>query len=120
MLRRGSTKKKLNGIIHGGQENIISGNLGLVNKAACVFLLYQEQELTKFCYRTPKEGEKIYGSNTVLEETSQQNLDIFSKLQLKKINNKLCIWYQDQSFLCKSIPAGKAAWKITQEQKLYK
>lgn len=119
-LRRGSTKKKLNGIIHGGQENIISGNLGLVNKAACVFLLYQEQELTKFCYRTPKEGEKIYGSNTVLEETSQQNLDIFSKLQLKKINNKLCIWYQDQSFLCKSIPAGKAAWKITQEQKLYK
>jgi len=119
-LRRGSTKKKLSGIVHGGQENILSWNLGLVNKAACISLFYQEMELTKFCYRTPKEGEKIYASNKVLEETSQENLDILTKLQLKKIGNKLCIWYQDESFLCKNIPAGKAAFKTTQEQKLYK
>ncbi len=119
-LRRGSTKKKMSGIVYEGQENILSGNLGLVNKAACLSLWYMEQELTKFCYTTPKEGEKIYTSNNILEEISQENLDILTKLQLKKIWNKLCIRYQDQSFLCKSIPAGKAAWKTTQEQKLYK
>lgn len=32
----------------------------------------------------------------------------------------LCIRYDGQSYLCKRIPAGKAAWKTTQEQKLYK
>jgi hypothetical protein len=55
-----------------------------------------------------------------LEETPQEDLAILNKLQLKKIDNKLCIWYKDKSFLCKNIPAGKAALKTIQEQKLYK
>gem|GEM_PF-1569896 len=35
-LRIGNKKKKIKGIVHIGQENILSGNLGLVNKAACI------------------------------------------------------------------------------------
>ena len=83
-------------------------------------MFYQEQELTKFCYRTPKEGEKIYASDTWLVETSQENLDILNAVQLKTIANKLCIRYKEESFLCKHIPASKAEIKTTQEQKLYK
>lgn len=119
-LRIGNKKKKINWIVHGGQENILSGSLGLVNKAACVSLFYQENELTKFCYRTPKEWEKIYSSDQWLQETPQEDLDILNTLQLKRITNQLCIRYKDQSFLCKRIPASKAEIKITQEQKLYK
>lgn len=47
-------------------------------------------------------------------------MDILNALQLKRIGNTLCIWYKDQSFLCKRIPASKAEIKATQEQKLYK
>ncbi len=119
-LRRGSTKKKLSGFVIESQENIISGNLGLVNKAACVSLFYQEEELTKFCYRTPKEGEKIYASDRGLASLAPQDLSIMTSLQLKKINNTLCIRYEGQSYLCKKIPSSKAAFKVTQEQKLYK
>lgn len=61
-LRVGKTKKKINQIVHIGQENIVSGSLGLVNKAACVSLWYEEEELTKFCYGQPKEGQKIYAN----------------------------------------------------------
>lgn len=119
-LRMGKSKKKISGIVHIGQENILSGSLGLVNKAACVSVFYQENELTKFCYRTPKEWEKIYSSDTWLQETSQQNLDILNLIQLKRIDNNLCVRYKDASFLCKRIPASKAELKTTQEQKLYK
>lgn len=119
-LRRGSAKKKLSGFVYEGQENILSGNLGLVNKATCVSLFYQEEELTKFCYRIPKEGEKIYASDRGLASLAPQDLSIMTSLQLKKIGNTLCIRYDGQSYLCKKIPAGKAAWKTTQEQKLYK
>ncbi len=119
-LRIGTKKKKLNGMIELNKENILSGNLGLVNKAACIGLLYQEQELTNFCYPTPKEGQKIYNSNEMLSEIPQENIDILNQLQLKKINNQLCIRYNNQSFTCKNIPAWKAALQTTQEQKLYK
>jgi len=119
-LRIGKSKKKISGVVHVGQENVLSGNLGLVNKAACVSLFYQENELTKFCYRSPKEWEKIFASDQWLEETSQENLNILNLLQLKKIDNKLCVRYKEQSFLCKRIPASKAEIKTTQEQKLYK
>ena len=119
-LRREKTKKKLSGFVLEGQENIISWNLGLVNKAACISLFYQEDELTKFCYRTPKEGEKIYASDSWLASLAPQDLSIMTSLQLKKIGNTLCIRYDGQSYLCKKIPAGKAALKTTQEQKLYK
>lgn len=119
-LRREKTKKKLSGFVIEGQENILSWNLGLVNKTACISLFYQEQELTKFCYRTPKEGEKIYASDTWLAVLAPQDLSIMTSLQLKKIENELCIRYDGQSYLCKKIPAGKAAFKTTQEQKLYK
>ena len=119
-LRMGKSKKKINEIVHIGQENILSGSLGLVNKAACISLFYQENELTKFCYKTPKEWEKIYSSDSWLQETAQQNLDILNTLQIKRIDNTLCIRYKDASFLCKRIPASKAELKVTQEQKLYK
>jgi len=119
-LRIGTSKKKINQIVHIGQENMLSWSLWLVNKAACVSLFYQEEELTKFCYDKPKEGQKIYSSDQWLEETPQEDLTILNTLQLKKIDNKLCIWYKDKSFLCKNIPAGKAALKTIQEQKLYK
>ena len=119
-LMIGKSKKKIEGNVVIGQENILSWSLGLVNKAACVSLLYEEKELTRFCYGQPKEGQKIYASNSLLQETSQENLDILNLLQLKRINNQLCIWYKEQSFLCKRIPASKAEIKATQEQKLYK
>ncbi len=119
-LRIWTRKKKLTWVLEINKENILSGNLGLVNKAACVSLFYQEQELTKFCYQKPKEGQKIFASNAWLEEIPQENIDILNKLQLKKIGNKLCIRYNEQSFACKRIPAGKAALKTIQEQKLYK
>lgn len=119
-LRIGKSKKNIEGIIPIGQENILSWSLGLVNKSACVSLFYEEQELTKFCYGQPKEGQKIYSSYQWLAETPQENLDILNVLQLKRIGNQLCIWYKDQSFLCKRIPASKAEIKATQEQKLYK
>ena len=120
VLKIGSKKKKLSWVLEGNKENILSGSLGLVNKAACVSLFYKEDELTKFCYRTPKEWEKIYSSDQWLEETPQENLDILNTLQLKRIANTLCIRYKDKSFICKRIPASKAEIKTTQEQKLYK
>ncbi|MEI6672480.1 MAG: hypothetical protein WCL02_03885 [bacterium] len=58
----GKKTKKLKGIVYIGQENILSGSLGLVNKAECISLFYQDQELTKFCYGNPKEGQKIFAS----------------------------------------------------------
>lgn len=119
-LRIGKSKKKIKGTVSMGQENIISWSLGLVNKAACVSLFHDEQELTKFCYETPKEGQKISASDSWLEETPQENLDILNGLQLKKIANQLCIRYKEAPFLCKRIPASKAEVKATQEQKLYK
>lgn len=119
-LKIGSKKKKVSWVLEVNKENILSGSLGLVNKAACVSLFYQENELTKFCYRTPKEWEKIYSSDLWLQQTPQENLDILNTLQLKKIGNQLCIRYKDESFLCKRIPASKAEIKTTQEQKLYK
>ena len=119
-LRIGKSKKKITGNFIIGQENVLSWSLGLINKAACVSLFYQEQELTKFCYRAPKEGEKIYASDTWLAEISQGNIDILNAVQLKTIANKLCIRYKEESFLCKHIPASKAEIKATQEQKLYK
>ena len=54
-LKVGTNKKSLNGGLEINKENILSGNLGLVNKEACASLFYNEQELTKFCYRKPKE-----------------------------------------------------------------
>lgn len=119
-LRVGKSKKKIkeNAVI--GQENILSWSLGLVNKAACVSLFYEEQELTKFCYGKPKEGEKIYASASWLEETSEENLGILNLLQLKRVGNTLCIDYQNQSFLCKRIPASKAETKTVNEKNLYK
>ena len=119
-LKISTKKKKLKWNLEINKENILSGSLGLVNKAACVSLIYNEQELTKFCYRKPKEWEKIYASNQWLEETPQENLDILNTLQLKRNGNQLCVYYKDQSFLCKRIPASKAEIKTTQEQKLYK
>ena len=119
-LRIGTSKKKITGNFIIGQENVLSWSLGLINKSACIRLFYQEQELTKFCYRAPKEGEKIYASNTWLAEISQGNIDILNTVQLKTIANQLCIRYKAESFLCKRIPASKAEIKATQEQKLYK
>lgn len=119
-LRIGKTKKKIEKIVYVGQENILSWSLWLVNKASCVSLFYGEEELSKFCYGQPKEGQKIYASYQWLAETPQENLDILNALQLKRIGNRLCIWYKGQSFLCKRIPASKAEIKATQEQKMYK
>ncbi|MCX6824807.1 MAG: hypothetical protein NTY80_01155 [candidate division SR1 bacterium] len=119
-LKVGSKKKKLGGILEVNKENILVGSLGLVNRAACVSLLYKEQELVKFCYGSPKEGQKIYVSSAGLEEIPMENLDILNQIQLKKLDNKLCVWYNGEAFSCKNIPAGKAALKTIQEQKLYK
>ncbi len=119
-LRIEKNKKKIEGTIHVGQEYILSWSLWLVNKAACVSLFYKEQELAKFCYRVPKEWEKIFSSDSGLQETLQENLDILNTLSLKRITNQLCIRYMEQSFLCKRIPASKAELKTMQEQKLYK
>lgn len=116
----GTRKKKLTGVWEVNKENILSGNLGLVNKAACVSLFHADQELAKFCYRKPKEGEKIFASDSWLELLPQQDLNILNTIQLKKIGSNLCVRYDGQSFLCKRIPAGKAAFKTTQEQKLYR
>jgi len=120
ILHVGSSKKKINAIVDIGQENILSWSLWLVNKAACVSLFYDEQELTKFCYPKPKEWQKFYASDTWLAETPQEDLSIINMLQLKRIVNQLCIRYKWQSFICKRIPASKAEIKNTQEQKLYK
>jgi len=119
-LKIGTKKKQLRWFLQMDKENILSWSLGLVNKAACVSLFYQETEFTKFCYKKPKEWEKIYVSDSWFEQTSQENLDILNMIQIKKIDNQMCLRYNDESFLCKNIPAGKAALKTTQEQKLYK
>lgn len=119
-LHIGKTTKKIKGIVDIGQEYILSWSLWLVNKAACVSLFYQDQALTKFCYEKPKEGQKMFSSDQWLATTSEENINILNTLQLKKIGTDLCIWYKDKSFLCKHIPAGKAAIKATQEQKMYK
>ena len=119
-LHIGKTTKKIKGIMDIGQEYILSWSLWLVNKAACVSLVYQDQELTKFCYEKPKEGQKIFSSDQWLATTSEENIQILNTLQLKKIGTDLCIWYKDKALLCKHIPAGKAAIKTTQEQKMYK
>jgi len=119
-LKIGKSTKKISGIVNIGQENILSGSLWLVNKSSCISLLYMGQELSIFCYASPKEGQKIFASDQWLQETTQENLDILNTLSLKKIGNQLCVWYKEQSFLCKRIPASKAEIKTTQEQKLYK
>lgn len=76
--------------------------------------------MTEFCYKTPKEGEKLYSSNIVLEETSKEYIDILNALKLTKTGNTLCIQYQDELFLCKRIPASKAEIKTIQEQRMYR
>ena len=119
-LRIGSHAKKLSWIVYMGQENILSWSLGLVNKAACVALRYEEQELTKFCYGPPKEGQRISASFSGLASVAEENIDILNTLSLKRIANQLCVRYKEQSFLCKRIPASQAEIKVVQEQRLYR
>ncbi|MEI7558015.1 MAG: hypothetical protein WCJ45_04230 [bacterium] len=94
--------------------------MGLVNKAACVALRYEEQELTKFCYGPPKEGQRISASFSGLASVAEENIDILNTLSLKRIANQLCVRYKEQSFLCKRIPASQAEIKVVQEQRLYR
>jgi len=103
-----------------GQENSLSGSLGLVNKAACVSLFYQEIELDKFCYPSPKEGQKIYSSYVDLETITENDLDILNKLTIKRVDNTLCTTYLGSTIICKRIPASKAETKTVNEKNLYK
>lgn len=119
-LRVGKSTKKLKGIVHGGQENILSWSLGLVNKAACVSLWYQEEELAVFCYPTPKEGQKISDSYEEMETTSGQSLDILNALKITRIERDMCVIYGDLPFLCKRFPASKSETKTVNEKNLYK
>lgn len=120
-LQIGKITKKIKGIVHGGQENILSWSLGLVNKAACVSLFYYEQELTKFCYGKPKEGEKIYANSQSLQEATTEDLNILNALQIKRVGNQMCIRYDaDNTAICKRIPASKAEIKTVNEKNLYK
>ena len=118
-LQIGKTKKKIKGTVYVGQENILSGSLGLVNKTACVSLFYDQQELSKFCYQNPKEGQKIYANNTVLQETSQEDISILNALHIKRVGNQMCIWYKENTFVCKRIPASKAETTTVNQKKLY-
>lgn len=119
-LHIGNKIKKLQGIVHAGKEYLLSGNLGLTNSATCIGLRYQDKELTTRCYTTAKEWVKIWENNQLFSSISTEQKQRLSQLQLKKIDNKLCIRYVDQSWICKTIPAGKAAAKTIAEQKLYK
>jgi hypothetical protein len=103
-----------------GQENGLSGSLGLVNKAACVSLFYQEIELDRFCYPSPKEGQKIYSSYVDLETVEENDLDVLNKLSIKRFENMMCATYLDTSIVCKRIPASKAETKTINEKNLYK
>lgn len=119
-LKVGSRSKKLSGTVFVGQENSVVGSLGLVNKAACVSLMYKEIELDKFCYPNPKEGQKIYSSSVDLETVEEHNLDILNKLKIKRVGNTLCTMYLDSTIICKRIPASKAEKKTVNEKNLYK
>jgi hypothetical protein len=91
-----------------------------VNKAACVSLWYQEEELAIFCYPKPKEDQKISASYEEMETTSGQSLDILNTLKMTRIGREMCVIYGDSPFLCKRFPASKAEVKVIQEQRLYK
>lgn len=119
-LKVGSRSKNISWILFADQENVWSGSLGLVNKAACVSLFYQEVELDKFCYPSPKEGQKIYSSYVELETVTENDLDILNKLTIKRVGNTLCTSYLGSTIICKRIPASKAETKTVNEKNLYK
>lgn len=119
-LRIGNKKKDIRGTPTIGQEYIFSGNLGLVNKAACVSLLYEDIELTKFCYPKPKEGQKIYASYIDFEEVKEDDFNILNALRIKRIGREMCVMYEKSPVICKRIPASKAETKTVRERALYK
>lgn len=102
-----------------GEETILSWNLGLLNKASCVSLVFQTQTLATLCYPQPKEGETIYADGTkdfILDPVEQSLLSSFS---LKTIGTTMCAFYGDIQIDCNNIPSGKTALKTKNENKLY-
>ncbi len=118
-LRIGKTTTPLASKVSLNQEHIFSGALGLVNKASCVELWYQETLLTYFCYPQPKEGQKIFSSASEFFDLPDTSLSILNDLRLKRFGNDMCTVYKDTQIVCKRIPMSKAEKHITQQKQLY-
>ncbi|AHB41808.1 hypothetical protein P148_SR1C00001G1029 [candidate division SR1 bacterium RAAC1_SR1_1] len=58
-IKINTTKKYLTASLLANQITILTGSLGLVNKAACIELRYTTNLLDTFCYPDPLEGEFI-------------------------------------------------------------
>ena len=112
-------KKKIKDSLPMGEETILSWSLGLVNKAACVSLLFQDQTLDTLCYPQPKEGETIYADGKEDFVLNPQEQVVISDVALKTIGNTMCAFYGNMQIDCNNIPSGKTALKTKNENKLY-
>ena len=104
LLINDKTKKKLVWNLIPNQKIIIKWSFSLPNSASCVSLLYQWEELDKFCYSKASDGMKFNSNNTSVNEISAEELAIVKKITLVKQWDKLCISYNKTLFGCKSIP----------------
>ena len=119
-LRIWTTKKKLSGSLQSDKETILRWKFSFPNKWSCVEIWYWSQIFDKFCYTQPKDGQRFYISNGVLESVSTQDLSILKNSKLQNIWNKVCLVYQGQSFYCKNMPYSKLSKKRVNQNKMYK
>lgn len=119
-LRVWTTKKKLSGNLVSEKETLLKWKFSFPNKWSCVEIWYWSQIFDKFCYTQPKDGQRFYISNGVLESVSTQDLSILKNSKLQNIWNKVCLTYQGQSFYCKNMPYSKLSKKRINQNKMYK
>ena len=104
LLINWKTKKKLVWNLTPNQNITIKWSFSLPNSASCVSLLYQWEELDKFCYWKASDGVKFNSNNTSVHEISAEELAMIKKITLVKQWDKLCVSYNKTLFSCKSIP----------------
>ena len=113
-----TSKHKISTFLH-SWENIITGSLWLVNKAACVEIWYDKSHLDTFCYTNPKEDQRFGQTNTVLTSMAWPDVSLLDKTSFLLTGNKICIGYSGQALRCRVLPASKTSIKLKNQNKLY-
>ena len=113
-----TSKHKIAAFLH-SWNNIITGSLWLVNKAACVELWYDKDQLDTFCYTNPKENQRFGQTNTVLTSIAWPDISLLNQTNFLLTGNKICIGYSGQALRCRVLPASKTSIKLKNQNKLY-
>jgi hypothetical protein len=112
-------KKSIKTGLEIGKENILSGSLWLLNKAACVAFGYSWIILDNLCYAQPQEGQKIFADGSQVFQVTDQEQEVLDTLSFKTKWNQLCMMLGEMEVDCRNIPSWKTALKTTNENKLY-